>query len=440
MNQRTDPSPAFANARARNLSFARENGDYNREWFKNLRARAAAGEPLAYVNADIVPTEIFKAMDIPVVVNQWWGAVVAAKQKSPDYLGRLQAQGFRRGLCNYCSLGYASMLETDAAEAPWGGLPAPTMVVTGDVCNSGLKIFELWAQRFGIPLFRIESAVIDRPDVSGWAERHRRDWDAILGSRVIDLLADQYRELIRFLEGETGRRFDHQRFAEIMALSNEQEEYYYRTRELINHARPAPFNIADQMPATMIPQWHRGSEWARDRARLFYEETRRKVEAGEGAVANERVRLMWIGTGLWYNLDFYQYFEQQYGAVFIWSIYLSVAADAYPTYGEDPLRTLAARLTKINNLLAVPPFNTQWYLDQIRAAGIDGVVSMGRDDETACQSSFGTQYLVHRALETAGVPLLKLDVDNADARGWDDAAMRALVSNFIERDILAKRT
>jgi benzoyl-CoA reductase/2-hydroxyglutaryl-CoA dehydratase subunit BcrC/BadD/HgdB len=431
--------PGFANARARNLSFARENGDYNRAWFQQLRARVAAGEPLAYVNADIVPTEIFKAMDIPVVVNQWWGAVVAAKQKSGDYLGRLNAQGYRRGLCNYCSLGYAATLETDPAQAPWGGMPKPTVLVTGDICNSGLKIFELWSQRFDIPLFKLSAAVIDRPDVANWGQRHRHDWDAMLGADAVDLLTEQYRELIGFLARETGRRFDAARFDRIMALSNEQEEYYFQARELINRSRPAPVNIADQMPATMIPQWHRGDTWARDRAKLFYEETKRRVEAGEGAAPNERVRLMWIGTGLWYNLDFYQYFQQQYGAVFVWSIYLSVAADAYPTYGPDPLRTLAARLLKINNLLAVPPFNTQWYLDQIRAAGIDGVVSMGRDDETACQSSFGTQYLVHRAIEQAGVPLLKLNVDSADASGWDDAAVRAQVAGFIEHDILAKR-
>jgi benzoyl-CoA reductase/2-hydroxyglutaryl-CoA dehydratase subunit BcrC/BadD/HgdB len=439
MSEDKPRSPHFISTRIRNLSFARENSDYNRQWFQALRGRVAAGEPLAYVNADIVPTEIFKAMDIPAVVNQWWGAVVAAKQKSPECLLRLQSQGFRPGLCNYCSLGYAAMLETDQTRAPWGGLPTPTVAVTGDVCNSALKIFELWAQRFKIPLFKIESAVIDRPDVKNWPERHRRDWDEMLGTAAIDLLADQYRELIRFLERETGRRFDEERFRLIMALSNEQEEYYFRTRELINKSRPAPLNIADQMPATMIPQWHRGEVWARDRAKLFYEETKRKVEAGEGAVSDERVRLMWIGTGLWYNLDFYQYFELQYGAVFIWSIYLSVAADAYPTYGEDPLRTLAARLTKINNLLAVPPFNTSWYVQQIKAAGIDGVVSIGRDDEAACQSSFGMQYLVHRAIEAAGVPLLKLDVDNADASGWDDPAVRARVSEFIEKRVLATR-
>ncbi len=43
---------------------------YQRGWFQRVRERAAAGEPIAYVNAD-VPQEVFRAMDIPYVVNQW---------------------------------------------------------------------------------------------------------------------------------------------------------------------------------------------------------------------------------------------------------------------------------------------------------------------------------------------------------------------------------
>lgn len=440
MSDRQSGQQHFDNARARHLSFAKANSDYNRNWFLALRERVAAGEPLAYVNADVVPTEIFKAMGIPVVVNQWWAAVISAKQKSPEYLDRLNRQGYGRHLCRYCSLGYAATLESDQSQAPWGGLPTPSIVVSGDVCNSNMKVFELWSRRFNIPFFKLETAVIEDPHADRWIERHRTEWDDIFGRRTVDLLANQYEELIRFLERETGKSFDEAKLRRVMDLVNEQEEYYYQTRELINRTRPAPVNIADQMPATMIPQWHRGEEWARDRARLFYEETRRKVEAGEGAAKHERVRLMWIGTGLWYNLNFYEYFEQQFGAVFVWSIYLSIAADAYPTYGEPPLRALAARQIKINTVLSVPPFNTSWYAHQIRAAGIDGVVSMGRDNEDGCQSSFGTQYLVHAAIEATGVPLLRLDVDNADARTWDDATVRQRVSEFIEQQILAKRT
>ena len=437
------PEAAFQkNARANHLSFSKENSTYNREWFLALKARVEAGEPFVFVNAD-VPTEIFKAMDIPVVVNQWWAAVVAAKQKSAQYLGALNAQGYRENLCKYCSLSYASTLEQDSAEAPWGGLPPPTVVISSNDCNSQNKIFELWADRTGAAYFAMDRAAPTQPNLDGWLDRLREDWNDVFGDEVIDYLAEQYRELIDFLERHTGRRFDPDRLREVMDLVNEQEEYYRKTRDLISATRPAPLNVADQMPATMIPQWHRGTTWGRDRAKLFYEETLAKVQAGQGVVADERVRLMWLGTGLWYNLGFYEYFEQRYGAVFVWSIYLAIAADAYPTYpsrpDEDPLRTLAARMTKIYAILNTAPFNVEWFKAEAKRAQIDGVVSLTGGTEDDCRETFGQHYLVRRAFEEMGVPVLRLGVDNADARTWNDEAIRKQVGEFIETKILAAR-
>jgi benzoyl-CoA reductase/2-hydroxyglutaryl-CoA dehydratase subunit BcrC/BadD/HgdB len=227
-----------------------------------------------------------------------------------------------------------------------------------------------------------------------------------------------------------------------MTLVNEQEDYYRRTRDLIAATRPAPLNVADQMPATMIPQWHRGTPWGRDRARQFFEETEAKVQGGLAAAPNEQVRLMWLGTGLWYNLGFYEYFEKRYGAVFVWSIYLAIAADAYPTDpshpGEDPVRTLAGRMTKIYAMLNTAPFNVEWFKAEAKRAGIDGVVSLTGGTEDDCRETFGQHYLVRRAFEDAGIPILRLGVDNADARSWDDDAIRARVGAFIENDILAR--
>lgn len=436
------PEAAFHNARARHLSFAKENSAFNREWFMALKARVEAGEPFAFVNAD-APTEIFKAMDIPVVVNQWWAAVVAAKQKSAQYLGALNQQGYRENLCKYCSLSLASTFEENPADAPWGGLPRPTMVISSNDCNSQSKIFELWAERTGAAYFAMDRAAPVRPNLDGWLDRLPAGWNDVFGDDVIDHLTAQYRELIAFLEEHTGRRFDPERLREIMALVNEQEEYYRKTRDLISLTRPAPLNVADQMPATMIPQWHRGTSWGRDRAKLFYDETLARVQAGQGVVADERVRLMWLGTGLWYNLGFYEYFEQRYGAVFVWSIYLAVAADAYPTYpshpDEDPLRTLAGRMTKIYAILNTAPFNVEWFKAEAVRAGIEGVVSLTGGTEDDCRETFGQHYLVRRAFEEIGVPVLRLGVDNADARTWNDEAIRKQVGDFIETQILARR-
>ena len=69
----------------------------------------------------------------------------------------------------------------------------------------------------------------------------------------------------------------------------------------------------------MLPQWHRGTPGAWTPRERFHDEVAgasRRRRAGRA----ERVRLMWIGRGLWFNLGFYEYFEERYGAVFVWSI------------------------------------------------------------------------------------------------------------------------
>ena len=435
-----DSASADHSRRQKNLSFAKENSTYNREWFFALKEQVAAGEPYAYINAD-VPTEIFKAMDLPVIVNQWWSAVVSAKQKSSEYLGILNERGYGANLCQYCSLGFASSLAKNTEEAPWGGLPVPTVVVSSARCGADRKIFDLWSKEHDIPFFCFEQAVVAAPQVDNWVARGRHDWEAIYGKRTIDTLVDQYYELIAFLEKHTGRIFDKEKLAQIMEISNEQEEYYASIRELIAKTSPTPLNIADQIPGVMIPQWHRGTEWGRDRAKLFYEETKRKVDNGEGVVEKENARLMWLGTGLWHNLTFYEHFQETYGAVFVWSIYLAIASDAYPTYGEDPLRTLAGRMTKIFGIMYTAPLNTQWIKNEIERYSIDGVVSLHAGANTpeggVCQQNIGYRYFLHRVLADAGVPICYIGANTVDSRGWDDGRVTQQVADFLESRVLS---
>ena len=50
---------------------------------------------------------------------------------------------------------------------------------------------------------------------------------------------------------------------------------------------------------------------------------------GLGIAASERLRLMWIGAGLWHDTSFYQALEERLGAVFVWSMYLPFAGAQY---------------------------------------------------------------------------------------------------------------
>ena len=96
----------------------------------------------------------------------------------------------------------------------------------------------------------------------------------------IDLLVAEMQELIALLERKTDRRFDTRRLAALMERINEQEGYIAEAAALVGSARPCPVSIIDQMPNTMIPQWHRGSDWAVAHARRFRDEVRERVRGG----------------------------------------------------------------------------------------------------------------------------------------------------------------
>lgn len=409
---------------AKSLPTTQEFARYQREWFAGVQRQVRAeGSPFALVNAD-APHEIFRAMDIPYVVNQWWASVCAAKQRSADYLGYLRDRGYPDDQERYSSLALASSFE-GSDDAPWGGLPAPDVVVahlTGDAVG---KIFELWAREYGAAFYPIELTVGPGDVEPRWFDRMHGEWDELIEPQRLDLMVEELKGLIRFLELRTGRTFDEVKFARVMELANEQESYNRATRDLIAATSPAPLGVADGIPSVMIPQWHRGSVWGRDAAKRLYEEVHARVESGEADFPDERVRLMWIGRGLWFDMGFYQYFEQRYGAVFVWSMYLAVAADCYVRYGDDPLRTLAGRFAAFAEQYNMPPWSSEWYCKEALHNQIDGVVHLTTD------ALRGTHFITRR-LEEAGVPVVEIGGDNVDARQWDDEGVKSQISGFIE--------
>jgi len=266
--------------------------------------------------------------------------------------------------------------------------------------------------------------------------RHSRDrWEEVYGKRRIDLHTRELRELIALLERKTSRRFDPVKFETLMERINEQEQYLHEAAQIIATARPCPVSIVDQMPNTMIPQWHRGSDWAVAHARKFRDEVSERVRLGIGVAANERLRLMWIGAGVWHDPGFYQALELKLGAVFVWSMYMPFAGPQYIRELQGrPMEALASRICSMNEVLHLPPWMNGWMVSEAQRCGIDAAIMLVPPDNRLSQS--GTFITAH-ALEQAGVPVLKLDADMVNAKSWNHAAMVAMVENFLREASLA---
>jgi hypothetical protein len=404
------------------LQSTSELNAYQRTWFAGLRQRAAAGEPIGVASAASTQ-ELFQVLDIPYVISTWWAAVVSARRKTGDYSRLLTSRGYPGDGQTSAVLGSAFVTEQD--DPPWGGLPRPAFVVETASGDASRKIHELYEREFGADCYLLERSVGSALEpYPHWWEHSSRDWDVLLSPHRIDLHLAEVETIIRGLEDRVGRAFDITRLKHVMDLSNEQLALYGAARDLIARGVPSPVSVVDTMVVATIPRWHWGTVWARDAVKAFYDEIRERAARGEGAIQDEKIRLMWIGPGLWFNLGFYQYFEERFGAAFIWSMYLA-ESEVYLRYYDDgdPLRALAARWVANNELFHAPPWSAAWHLKEAQLHQVDGVVIRDPSEHWSAV-----------ALERAGIPVIELP----DAS--DDERIRSEVSEFIEQRVVPVAT
>ncbi len=402
----------------RGLASTRELNAYQRNWFGQLQERARDGEPIGVASAASTQ-ELFQVFGIPYVISTWWAAVVSSRRKAGDYARLLTSRGYPAD--GHTSPMLGSAFVSDADEPPWGGLPKPSFIVETVNGDASRKIHELYAREFGAACFLLERSVgTGLEPYPDWWERSAHDWEALLTPQRIDLQQAEMEGIVHALENRLGRPFGLTRLKRVMDLSNEQLELYGAARDLIARTVPSPVSVVDTMVVATIPRWHWGTEWARDAVRAFYDEITERAAQGVGAVQNERVRLMWIGPGLWSNLAFYQYFEERFGAAFIWSMYLA-ESEVYLRYYDDsdPLRALAARWVANNELFHAPPWSAAWHVKEARLHQVDGVVIRDPSEHWSAV-----------ALERAGIPVIELP--NAQ----DTERVQQDVADFIEARVV----
>ncbi|NLR70528.1 2-hydroxyacyl-CoA dehydratase [Novosphingobium sp. ERN07] len=385
---------------------------YQKQFGADLRRRVVdEGEPFAIVQAD-TPHEIFHVMGIPIITNQWWSAYISAKQLSNHYFEVMAQAGYPKNSCKYCSLGLACTLANDPKTAPWGGLPKPTVLVARMTCDCIQHVFGQWADPLGSEFFPMEALAREHKDPR-WFAHSKDQLEQVYDPERIALAVSEMRDLIALLENRTGRKFDEAKLHYLMEPINEQEGYIWEAAQVIGDAQPSPVSIAEQIPNTMIPQWHLGSDWAVNHGKRFRDEVMERIASGAGSAANEKIRLMWIGAGVWHEPVFYQALEGRMGAVFVWSMYMPFTSPQYIREVQGrPMEALASRVCSMNEVLHLPPWMNGWMTSEAERCGIDACVVLLPLENRLSQSR---TKITAEALEKAGVSVLMIDADMVDA-------------------------
>jgi benzoyl-CoA reductase subunit B len=378
--------------------------DFQRRWLEQARRDAEAGEPFVICNSDEFE-EVLNVMGIPVLVINYWNNVVVRDGKAAALTASLRDRGYQP---SFFALGLASAL--DPANAPWGGLPPPALILGSARSETDLRVTELWARAAGCPCYALDfgfTAPFRQLEPADWRKRLRADWMSLVDADRLALRMTQNLELIGYLERLTGRTFDPAGLERAMTALNEQMDSWMRATDLIAGARPCPVSLRDQMAVYQV-MWHRGTDRATAFLASYEAEVRERVRARAGAYESEQVRLLYWGDR---EPGFHRYLQAA-GVVFAGCLYSSTpqayARDFVP---GDALRALAAR-----HLLLFER-SPDWPVEEAVRHQCDGVI--GVEAPSAVPSG------VARACAAAGLPYL------AVPRETDDAEIRALLDPFV---------
>ncbi len=365
--------------------------------------------PLAWVTSG-APVEILIGMGVATVYPENYGALVGAQRAAVPLAQVAEEHGFSPDLCSYARCHIGSVLNPKGA--PQGGLPKPDLLVAcNNICGTVLKWYQVLSNHFNIPLF-----LLDTP------YQH----EAGLSDHTVQYVAAQLEELIAWVTHHTGHRLNARRFRRALQLSDEAVTLWRDIRELCQ-ARPSPLNAPDLF-LTMAPiVVLRGSQDAVTFYRKLKAEVEGRVARGEGAILEERYRLLWDNIAIWYQLFRLFSLFTAAGACFVVDTYTnawsaSVGADA-------PILGLARAYSTvyINQSLQA---RAHLMADLVQRFHVDGMVL--HSNRSCKPYSLGQYGLLEQVSRQTGVPGLILEADMCDSRFYAEEPIKNRIQAFLD--------
>jgi benzoyl-CoA reductase/2-hydroxyglutaryl-CoA dehydratase subunit BcrC/BadD/HgdB len=365
--------------------------------------------PLAWVTSG-APVEILIGMGVATAYPENYGALLGARKAAVPLAQVAEEQGFSPDLCSYARCHIGSVL--DPRNAPQGGMPKPDLLVAcNNICGTVIKWYQALARELDIPLFLLDAPYQHEPGLS---------------DHTVQYVAAQLEELIAWVTQHTGRKLNEKKFAQALELSNEAVTLWREIRELCQ-ARPSPLNAPDLF-LTMAPiVVLRGTKDAVTFYQKLKAEVEERVARGEGAVLEERYRLLWDNIAIWYRLFRLFGLFIDAGACFVVDTYTNAWSVSVET--SEPILGLARTYSTvyINQSLQA---RARQMIDLAQRFAVDGMVF--HSNRSCKPYSLGQYELLEQVSQHTGVPGLILEADMCDTRLYADEPVKNRIQAFLD--------
>jgi benzoyl-CoA reductase/2-hydroxyglutaryl-CoA dehydratase subunit BcrC/BadD/HgdB len=378
------------------------------------------GSPIIMYPFNFGP-ELFHAMDLAPLMQEMFSVGLAPSRLNEFYLDFTNKIGYGDNptLCNAQRPLIGAYMQ--------GAAPLPDLLFfLSTPCNPLSISYQVFQQLTGVPSFNI--------DIPYWAYEQGNEF---YDEKTISYIIDQLKNFISWLETQTKQKLDFEKFQQTMLWLNQAREYVLEFNELLKTV-PCPADSVAGFTNT-ICMATRGGTYDSVKATKFLRDTAAEnVKNGISGVPDEKIRIAWPYTHVFFDFGLFPWLEKEFNAVTILDL-----IGFYQPLPQDTSTIEKCFESLAKGILDFPMIGTcrgpiEYYIDfvinYVKDYKVDCVIF---PMQFACKHAYLMARVTSEAVrEETGVPTLIFGVDPYDSREVTSDAIRGKISEFLTQIVL----
>lgn len=308
-----------------------------------------------------------------------------------------------------------------------GAAPVPDFLFyLSTPCNSLAINYQVFESLSGVPAYNM--------DIPYWAiEEDSEFYD----EKALEYMTNQCKDFVSWLEEQTKRKFEIEKFQQTMLRLNQAREYIRDFNELLRTV-PCPAPSRTGFFNWLFMATIGGTQDAVDVTKYVRDAAAENVKEGIGGIEDEKLRIAWPYTHVFFDQDLLPWLEETYGAVAILDILGNYQVEPHDTSTLEKCYDSLARGTLETSMIGSCRGPAEYYIDYVinyvKDYKVDCVIY---PMQYACKHAFAMARITAEAVrEETGIPSLIVGCDPYDSREVPAEAIRAKISEFIEQVVL----
>ena len=388
--------------------------------FLDISKARKQGKPIIMHPFNYEP-ELFFAMDIEPLMQEIISVGLAPFHMNQPYID----------IAN--KIGYGDNLTLCNAQRPIIGLLAQGAAPIPDLlcylstpCNSLSMSYQVFQNLTNIPSFNI--------DIPYWAYSQGNDF---YDEKTVDYIIEQSKNCIKWLENKTSLKFDAERFQETMKLCNQARNYILEFNELLKVV-PCPVTSQTGFGNFFTMVTRGGTLDAVKVTKSMRDAAAKNVKNKIGGVPDEKIRIAWPYTHVFFDQPLLSWLEDTFNAVVIMDLLGHYKVLPHDTSTLENCYQSLAKGTLDASMVGKCRGPIEYYIDYminyIKDYKIDCVVM---PMHFACKHVNLIARVTSEAIrEETGVPTLIFGCDSYDSREVTSDAIRGRISDFLTQVVL----